>query len=193
VYLDALHIDLLINSLLGPVRANMEAAEEDKLPEYEVLGQVVSHPRITLILLTFPRPFLIDVVRIFGCLQQTPCDLHILSRTLIFAAMDPTSNAMTRILHLMALHPKVQEKLRQEIMDALELNGGRDFTWDELDSLTYLDAVCRETLRMSVRLLCSVFSSDVYCPSTVSHLSRNCFARTRCLPVLYTTESDSRS
>ena len=30
---------------LGSVRANMEASEEDKLPEYEVLGQVVSHMR----------------------------------------------------------------------------------------------------------------------------------------------------
>jgi len=68
--------------------------------------------------------------------------------TLIFAAMDTSSNTMTRILHLMALHPEVQEKLRKEIMDALELNGGRDFTWDELDTLTYLDAVCRETLRL---------------------------------------------
>lgn len=72
--------------------------------------------------------------------------------------MDPTSNAMTRILHLMALHPEVQEKLRKEILDNLELNGGRDFTWDELDSLTYLDAVCRETLRMCVRLLLPLFS-----------------------------------
>jgi cytochrome P450 len=70
------------------------------------------------------------------------------ARTLIFAAMDTTSNALSRILHLLATYPEVQDKLRHEIMDALRNNGGQDFSYDELVSLPFLDAVCRETLRL---------------------------------------------
>ena len=62
--------------------------------------------------------------------------------------MDTTSNALSRIFHLLATHPEVQDKLRQEITDALRNNNGRDFSYDELVSLPFLDAVCRETLRL---------------------------------------------
>jgi hypothetical protein len=41
----------------------MEASDEDKLPESEVLGQVVSSPGYIVILLTLYPPSLIDVVR----------------------------------------------------------------------------------------------------------------------------------
>lgn len=68
-------------------------------------------------------------------------------RTLIFAAMDTTSGALSRILHLLATHPDVQDKLRQEIAEARERLGG-DFSYDELVGLPYLDAICRETLRL---------------------------------------------
>lgn len=62
--------------------------------------------------------------------------------------MDTTANVLSRTLQLLATHPEVQEKLRQEIFDALEKNGGQDFSYDELISLPLLDAVCRETLRL---------------------------------------------
>jgi cytochrome P450 len=62
--------------------------------------------------------------------------------------MDTTSNALSRIFHLLANHPEVQDKLRQEITDARQTNGGQDFSYDELVSLPFLDAVCRETLRL---------------------------------------------
>jgi cytochrome P450 len=62
--------------------------------------------------------------------------------------MDTTSNALSRSLHLLATYPEVQEKLRQEILNALEENGGEDFSYDELVALPFLDAVCRETLRL---------------------------------------------
>ena len=68
-------------------------------------------------------------------------------RTLIFAAMDTTSNTLSWIFQL-ATYPEVQDKLWQEIMDALRKNGGQDFSYDELDSLHFLDAVYRETLRL---------------------------------------------
>ncbi|KAE9401520.1 cytochrome P450 [Gymnopus androsaceus JB14] len=68
--------------------------------------------------------------------------------TFIFAAMETTSTAMARILHLLALHPDVQDKLRQEITSARkEFEGGR-LSYDVLVALPFLDAVCRETLRL---------------------------------------------
>ena len=68
------------------------------------------------------------------------------------AGMDTTSNALTRILQVLAEHPKEQERLRSELVEA---RNGNDISYDALDKLPYLDAVCRETLR-------------VYAPVTVS-------------------------
>ncbi|KAF5382086.1 hypothetical protein D9615_004310 [Tricholomella constricta] len=66
--------------------------------------------------------------------------------TLIFAAMDTTSNALSRILHLLAIHPEIQEKVRQEVKEAHDKHG--DIPHDELVVLPFLDAICRETLRL---------------------------------------------
>ncbi|KAJ8692686.1 hypothetical protein PTI98_009979 [Pleurotus ostreatus] len=68
-------------------------------------------------------------------------------RTLTFAAVDTTSGALGRTLHLLSEHPEVQAKVREEIRTAKEKFGG-DLPYDELVSLPYLDAVCRETLRL---------------------------------------------
>ena len=61
--------------------------------------------------------------------------------------MDTTSNATSRLLHILALHPHVQEKLRNEIVEA---QAGQEVSYDKLVDLPYLDAVCRETLRLYV-------------------------------------------
>ena len=68
--------------------------------------------------------------------------------------MDTTSNALSIILELLAEHPDVQGKLRKEILEA---SCGEDLGYDSLVSLPYLDAVCRETLRLQVYF--SVYSS----------------------------------
>ena len=60
--------------------------------------------------------------------------------------MDTTSNALARIIHLLSTHQDVQSKLRQEIVDARSRHG--DLAYDELVALPYLDAICRETLRL---------------------------------------------
>ena len=61
--------------------------------------------------------------------------------------MDTTSNAMSRILQLLAESPEVQENLRVEVTGAYEQSGG-DLDFDALSSLPLLDAVCKETLRL---------------------------------------------
>ena len=63
----------------------------------------------------------------------------------MLAGTDTTSSALARILDLLAHHPEVQEKLRDEIREA---RCGKDLPYDELTNLPYLEAVCRETLRL---------------------------------------------
>ena len=60
------------------------------------------------------------------------------------------SNALSINLHQLAKHPEVQARLRKEVLDAQERNGGKDLRYDDLVNLPYLDAVCRETLRLLV-------------------------------------------
>ncbi|KAH9945553.1 cytochrome P450 monooxygenase [Amylocystis lapponica] len=83
--------------------------------------------------------------------------------TLIFAAMDTTSNTLARILHLLAEHPEIQERLRQEIVAARD---GEDLSYDTLMQLPYLDAVCRESLRVQppATLLSREAHKDVVLP-----------------------------
>lgn len=106
----------------------MSASEDDSLSESELLGQMTC---------VHPLAFVI-----------TKSTSHIPNSTLIFAAMDTTSNALSRVFHLLAQSPDVQERLRREIVEAREQNGGKDMPYDILVSLPYLDAVCRETLRL---------------------------------------------
>ena len=68
-------------------------------------------------------------------------------RTLTFAAMDTTSGAVARTLLVLSIHQDVQNKLRQEITEARKSG---DLSYDELVALPYLDAVCKETLRLYV-------------------------------------------
>ncbi|KIM86621.1 hypothetical protein PILCRDRAFT_815850 [Piloderma croceum F 1598] len=75
-------------------------------------------------------------------------DLELVSQmtTMIFAATDTTSGALARTLSILAEHPDVQDKLRQELIEAREGNG--DLDYNHLSSLPYLDSICRETLRL---------------------------------------------
>ncbi|KZP14970.1 cytochrome P450 [Athelia psychrophila] len=86
--------------------ANKAAAEEDRLPDAEVVAQV---------------------------------------STLVFAATDTTSSALSRILHLLAQNPEAQGRLRDEIRAASQ---DGDLDYKQLEGLQYLDAVIRETVRL---------------------------------------------
>ncbi|RDX52864.1 cytochrome P450 [Lentinus brumalis] len=89
----------------------------------------------------------------------------------ILAGMDTTSNALSRILHLLAQHPAEQEKLRAEIREARGSSAsdvGADISYDDLVKLPYLDAVCRETLRLyaPVMLIVRRAAKDIVLPLT---------------------------
>ncbi|TDL16039.1 cytochrome P450 [Rickenella mellea] len=66
--------------------------------------------------------------------------------TLIFAAHDTTSSALSRILHVLCLRPEAQQKLRDEV--TLAMASQDELLYDDIMALPYLDAVCRETLRL---------------------------------------------
>ncbi|KAH9919323.1 cytochrome P450, partial [Fomitopsis serialis] len=65
--------------------------------------------------------------------------------TFTFAALETTSSTLARILHLLSINKDVQQKLREELIEARAAEG---IPYDELDGLPLLDSVCRETLRL---------------------------------------------
>ncbi|KAF5313993.1 hypothetical protein D9611_006969 [Ephemerocybe angulata] len=90
------------------IKANMNASEEDRLPDSELLAQI---------------------------------------STLTFAAMDTTSNALARIFDLLSQNPDIQNKVREEVTNAYEEHG-EQLDYETVTALPWLDAVCRETLRV---------------------------------------------
>jgi cytochrome P450 len=64
----------------------------------------------------------------------------------MLAGMDTTSNALARILYLLAAHSEVQDALRNELRAVSGQNG--ELGYDELDELPWLESVIRETLRL---------------------------------------------
>ncbi|KAG5635672.1 hypothetical protein H0H81_010449 [Sphagnurus paluster] len=73
--------------------------------------------------------------------------MSILGTTLTGAGTDTTSNALSRVLHLLSMHPEAQDKLRSEVIQAISTHGD-NMSYDDLLTLPFLDAVCRETLRL---------------------------------------------
>ncbi|KAI0059662.1 cytochrome P450 [Artomyces pyxidatus] len=118
------------------MRENKNAAERARLSEEEIIGQI-------------------------GCVRVLSCAAHTdrSSRTFLFAGSETTSVALSRILLLLAENPNVQAKLRDELKEAFTSLPDGEMTYEVLSELPYLDAVCRETLR-------------VYPP--VSFISRTC-------------------
>ena len=106
---------------------------------------------------------------------RLPRKLICTSSSLMFAAMDTTSSALSRILYTLAEHPEVQEKLRQEIKEAHTEDGNMEY--DKLMTLPYLEAVCRETLRVYVTSSFLWYSSSQY-PSIYSHAPAVMMSRT---------------
>ncbi|KAH8107332.1 cytochrome P450, partial [Phellopilus nigrolimitatus] len=68
--------------------------------------------------------------------------------TFIAAGHDTTTSAISRTLDVLSQRPDVQSRLREEVTAARKEHGGTDLDYDTLMCLPYLDAVCRETLRV---------------------------------------------
>ncbi|KAH9913843.1 cytochrome P450 [Fomitopsis serialis] len=79
------------------------------------------------------------------------------------AAQDTTSNAIARVLHILAQKPDYQERLRNEL---LESRAGDDLAYDDLNRLPLLDSIIRETLRLypPASILLRVATQDTVLP-----------------------------
>lgn len=81
----------------------MVAAEQDRLPEDELLAQMSYVELVVNFVHTMTLYF---------------------HSTLTFAAMDTTSTALSRTIHLLAYNQDVQYRFRQEVTTALNDAGG---------------------------------------------------------------------
>ncbi|CAE6456781.1 unnamed protein product [Rhizoctonia solani] len=79
--------------------------------------------------------------------QMTEAEIQAQVNGLLFGGHDTTSAALARTLHLLAQYPEAQDRLRAEVRKAHGMHG-KDLDYDQLNSLKYLDAVCRESLRL---------------------------------------------
>ncbi|KAF7439981.1 hypothetical protein PC9H_000318 [Pleurotus ostreatus] len=67
-------------------------------------------------------------------------------RTIMLAGHDTTANTVSWTLLELAQHPEMQQRLRQEIWDK-QLALGREFEYRDLETMPYLQAVVKESLR----------------------------------------------
>lgn len=72
---------------------------------------------------------------------------EILSNGLVFfvAGFETTGTAMSFMAYLLAKHPDIQDRLRDEVLAVLERDGA--FTYDNVFGIKYLDQVISESLR----------------------------------------------
>ncbi|KAL0061332.1 hypothetical protein AAF712_011849 [Marasmius tenuissimus] len=69
---------------------------------------------------------------------------------IIFGAQDTTASLLSRALYLLATDQVIQDKVRQEIREAINQQGSPEqrLEYDAISSLPWLDAVLKETLRL---------------------------------------------
>ncbi|XP_063607463.1 cytochrome P450 9e2-like [Penaeus indicus] len=80
--------------------------------------------------------------------KQTLDELTIISQSVLFlvAGYDTTASTLAFASILLAKHPEIQQRLRQEISEMVEEHG--DITYQGIMEAKYLDACIMETLRM---------------------------------------------
>ncbi|KAI3614856.1 cytochrome p450 [Moniliophthora roreri] len=68
--------------------------------------------------------------------------------TIILAGHETSANTLTWLFYQLARHPADQERLLKEIKQAREEKGDEDFTANDFESMPFLNAVIKETLRL---------------------------------------------
>ena len=108
----------------------MQANEAERLPDEQIIGQM---------------SYVLSLLLVQHVDNQPGCSFS--ASILLFAATDTTSHLMAQVLQLLCEHPDIQDKLRHEILAS---RNGQDIAYDQLNALPYLDAICKETLRLYV-------------------------------------------
>ena len=65
----------------------------------------------------------------------------------LFAGSDSTSRALTTLVYMTAQHQDVQGKIRNEMVQK-SLNNGQPYSLDQIDSVDWLSAMLKESLRL---------------------------------------------
>ncbi|KAB8238047.1 cytochrome P450 [Aspergillus alliaceus] len=77
----------------------------------------------------------------------TELALHDDSRVVIVAGSETTASTLANAIYFLAKHPKVLTKLQAQL-DEVMPNGPKSWTYDKAKSITYLDDIIHETLRI---------------------------------------------
>ena len=64
----------------------------------------------------------------------------------LLAGFETTATTLGYMSYLLATHPKIQERLHRELINAMDSN--QEIDYDKLQALPYLDACISETLRL---------------------------------------------
>ncbi|KAH8432508.1 cytochrome P450 [Aspergillus melleus] len=67
--------------------------------------------------------------------------------TFLAAGHETTASAFTWACYLLTLHPEIQDRLREEIRQKIP-SGSHPITWSDLESMSLLNGVCQEVLRL---------------------------------------------
>ncbi|XP_072761865.1 cytochrome P450 6a2-like [Anoplolepis gracilipes] len=97
-----------------------------------------------------PRNDFLDLMAKLERIEGDKFDLEMLTSNVITFFIDSygtSSTAMSFIGFQLASHPKVQEKLRKEVMTVLDKYDGA-ITYEGLKEMTYMDQVINESLRL---------------------------------------------
>lgn len=68
--------------------------------------------------------------------------------TFMFEGHDTTTSGISFALHQLSQHPKIQEKVYQEIINVFGINFSVPMTYTSLQELKYMEMVIKESLRM---------------------------------------------
>lgn len=67
--------------------------------------------------------------------------------TIIFAGNDTTATTMSNLLLMLAMHPDIQERVYQEVMQACP-DKDQHVSVEDVTKLVYTEMVCKETMRL---------------------------------------------
>ncbi|XP_037937477.1 probable cytochrome P450 313a4 [Teleopsis dalmanni] len=95
-----------------------------------------------------PKIFIDQAIKLYENQQFTWNDLISESVTIVAASFETTANAVYSTLVMLAMHPDIQQRLFEEILDVFP---EKDFyiECDQLSQLSYLELVINETLRLA--------------------------------------------
>ncbi|KOB74839.1 Cytochrome P450, partial [Operophtera brumata] len=107
-----------------------------------------------------------DMIHLLMEAKKVWSDDDLTAQAVLFfiAGFETVSSTMSFLLHELALHPDIQERLAEEIRENEQKNGGK-FDYNSIQSMTYLDMVVSESLRCwpAVVALDRICSKDYNC------------------------------